>query len=81
MKKVHTKKGSRLLIGALVFSLLLGVVSAPSLHAKRAVCEKALAKCAVDAMIAGLTGGPLALALWSSGCLMGYDFCMRYYEE
>jgi hypothetical protein len=81
MKKIHEKKGSRLLIGALVFSLLVGVVCTPSLHANRADCERALAKCAVDATIAGLTGGPIAFALWSSGCLMGYDFCMRYYEE
>ena len=81
MKKIHKKKGSRILIGALVFTLLMSVVSAPSLHASRAVCERALTRCAADALIAGLTGGPLAFALWGSGCLAGYDFCMRYYEE
>ena len=81
MNKIHKKKGIRILVGALVFSLVLGVVMAPSLHAGRAVCEKALARCGADALIAGLTGGPLAFALWGSGCLMGYDFCLRYYEE
>ena len=81
MKKIHKKKGSRILIGMLVFSLLMGVVMAPSLHASRAVCEEALAKCGIDAVIAGLTGGPLAFALWGTGCLLGYDFCLRYYEE
>ena len=81
MNKIQKKKGSRILVGALVFSLLMGVVFAPSLHANQAVCERALARCALDAMIAGLTGGPLAFALWGSGCLMGYDFCMRYYVE
>jgi hypothetical protein len=80
MNKIHKKKGIRILIGALVFSLLIGVVMTPTLHANRADCERALARCALDAMIAGLTGGPLALALWGSGCLMGYDFCLRYYE-
>ena len=80
MNKIHRKKGSRILIGALVFSLLIGVVFAPSLHASRAVCDRALARCGVDAVVAGLTGGPLAFALWGSGCLMGYSFCMRYYE-
>jgi hypothetical protein len=80
MNKIHKKKGSRILIGALVFSLLTGVVFAPSLHASRAICERALSRCAVDALIAGLTGGPIAFALWGTGCLAGYDFCMRYYE-
>ena len=80
MKKIHKNKGSHILVGALVCSLLMGVVFAPSLHASRADCERALARCGLDALIAGLTGGPLAFALWSSGCLMGYDFCMRYYE-
>jgi hypothetical protein len=80
MNKIHKKKGIRILIGTLVFSLLMGAVMTPSLHARRAICERALAACAIDATIAGLTGGPLAFALWSSGCLMGYDFCMRYYE-
>ena len=80
MNKIHKNKGNRILIGALVFSLLIGVILAPSLHASRAVCERALTRCAIDAGIAGLTGGPLVFALWSSGCLMGYDFCLRYYE-
>ena len=80
MKKIHKKKGSRILIGALVFFLFMGVVMAPSLHATRAVCERALHKCAVDAVIAGMTGGPVAFALWGTGCVMGYDFCMKYYD-
>jgi len=81
MKKIHKKKGSRILIGALVFFLFMGVVLAPSLHATRAVCERALHRCAVDALIAGMSGGPLAAALWGAGCLMGYDFCLKYYHE
>jgi hypothetical protein len=68
------------MIGALVLVLFLGVVTTPTLHARLADCERALARCAADAVIAGLTGGPLALALWGSGCLMGYDFCMKYYD-
>ena len=80
MKKIYKKNGSRVLIGALVFVLLMGGVMAPSLQANLADCEKALGKCAIDAGIAGLTGGPIVFALWSSGCLMGYDFCMRYYD-
>ena len=80
MKKNHKKKGRRIMVGALVLTLFLGVIVTPSLHASLADCERALAKCGADAAIAGLTGGPLAFALWSSGCLMGYDFCMKYYE-
>jgi len=79
MKKIHTNKRNRILIGTLVLVLLMGGFATPSLHASLADCEKALARCGADAVIAGLTGGPLAFALWSSGCLMGYDFCMRYY--
>lgn len=81
MNKIHKIIGNRILIGALVFSLLMGVVTAPSLHANLAVCEEALARCGIDAIIAGLTGGPLAFSLWGTGCLMGYDFCLRYYRE
>jgi hypothetical protein len=80
MKKIHNKKGSRILIAALVFFLFMGLVKTPSLHARRAICERALYKCAVDAVIAGMSGGPLALALWGTGCLMGYDFCLKYYD-
>jgi hypothetical protein len=81
MKKNHKKKRSRILIGALVFVLFVGAVMAPSLHASRADCERALHRCAIDAAIAGLTGGPLVFALWGSSCLMGYEFCLNYYDE
>lgn len=80
MKKIHKKKRSRMMIGTLVFVLLMGVILTPSLHASRAICERALQRCAVDAVIAGMTAGPLAFSLYGTGCLMGYDFCMRYYE-
>jgi hypothetical protein len=80
MKNINKKKANRIMIGALAIVLLMGVVATPSLHASLADCEKALARCAADAVIAGLTGGPLVFSLWSSGCLMGYDFCMKYYD-
>lgn len=81
MKKIQKKKRGRIMVGSLVFMLLMGAFITPSLHATRAVCEKALHRCAVDAVIAGMTGGPLALSLWGTGCLLGYDFCLRYYER
>jgi len=80
MKRLPKKKRSRVLAGALVFALLVGVFFAPSLHANKADCERGLRRCAVDAVVAGMTGGPLAFAMWSSGCLMGYDFCLRYVD-
>ena len=80
MKKIHKKKGNRILIGALVFFLFMGVVMAPSLHAQRADCERGLRRCAIDAVIAGLSGGPVAFALWGTGCLLGYNFCLNYYD-
>lgn len=57
-------------------------------------CDKALAKCAIDAgitmsvgLIVGLVSGNVAALLgalaaggaYMSFCLAGYDFCKRYY--
>jgi hypothetical protein len=43
------------------------------------ICTKALLKCGVDATIAGLLSGGTALLLMVMGCLIGYDFCLKYY--
>jgi hypothetical protein len=80
MKRMNKKNGSRILAGLLVFFLLIGVVMTPSLHANRRICRRALHRCAADATIAGMTGGPLAFAIWGAGCLIGYDFCLKYYH-
>ncbi len=43
------------------------------------ICNKALLKCGVDATIAGLLSGGTAMLLMLMGCLIGYDFCLKYY--
>jgi len=61
----------------LLVCVLLILGAAPSLDA--GVCERALQKCAIDAAIAGITGGAFAGLSWASLCLAGYDWCIRYY--
>jgi hypothetical protein len=76
MKQFKRRRGKVILVGVLVFVLFISAF-APSLEA--GVCERALQKCAVDATIAGITGGIYAGLAWGSACLAGYDWCLRYY--
>jgi len=75
MKKSKRRKAGTFLAGALVLLMVVSV-AAPSLQA--GMCERALAKCGIDATVAGVTGGPGAAALWGVGCLAGYHWCLRY---
>jgi hypothetical protein len=50
------------------------------LHAD-GICDEALSECALDAMVTLIFGGPYAFALYSSGCLMGYTWCLKYVDE
>jgi len=76
MKQFKKRKGNAILVGVLAFILLISAF-APSLDA--GVCERALHKCAVDATIAGVTGGVITGIAWGSVCLAGYHWCLRYY--
>ncbi len=61
----------------LIFCLFL---FGPSLFAsEKEECDKALVKCSVDAVIAGILSGPQTFLLFASGCLMGYTWCLKYY--
>ena len=44
-----------------------------------AICTKALLKCGIDATIVGLLSGGTTLLLTLMGCVIGYDFCLKYY--
>ena len=75
MKKFK-RRSKVILVGLLVFVFLIsGLV--PSMEA--GVCERALQKCAIDAGIAGITGGVIVGLSWAAACLAGYDWCLRYY--
>ena len=76
MKQFKKRKGNTILVGVLVLIFLISVF-APSLDA--GVCERALQKCAVDAAIAGITGGFVPGLAWGSVCLAGYNWCLHYY--
>jgi len=76
MKRHKNKKRSLIVVGVLVFIFLLSAF-APALDA--GVCEKALQKCAIDAAIAGVSGGAFAGLAWGALCLSGYEWCLRYY--
>lgn len=78
MKRSLKSMSAAVLILALA---LLITVSAPAAMANDdiSVCNKALVKCGVDAAIAGLLSGGTPMALLFMGCLIGYDWCLKYY--
>ena len=76
MKQFKRRRGKVILVGLLVFVFMISAL-APALEA--GVCERALQKCAIDAAIAGISGGVIAGLAWASACLAGYDWCLRYY--
>jgi len=75
LKNQHFK---RILILGLTVCVCLFFVS--STFASEDVCKKALSKCAIDAVIAGLFSGPQSFLLYYAGCFMGYSWCLKYYN-
>lgn len=43
-------------------------------------CEKGLVKCGIDAAISSLLGGIQSGLMYFTGCLIGYEWCLEYYE-
>ena len=43
------------------------------------VCDDALKKCGTDAVIAGIMGGPAVFPLYLALCLVGFEWCSKYY--
>ena len=66
-----------------VFALFLIAIflcaSSVSAQNNTEICTKALEKCTVEAVVAGLFGGINSLAAYAAGCLIGYDWCLKYY--
>lgn len=71
------RKHSRI-AGILLLFLLVNALVFP-LHANR-ICQEALSDCAMDAVVTLIFGGPYAFALYSSGCFMGYTWCLKYVD-
>ncbi len=74
---------SKKIIGAAACVLLVGILSVVPVYASdnTAVCNKALLKCGIDTAIAGLLSGGTVMWLMTMGCLIGYDFCLKFYVE
>lgn len=70
------KKGILMIVAlALVVGLYVGVFP---LHASE-TCERALVRCSVDAVVSLFFSGPSVFGLYSTGCLLGYAWCLKYY--
>ncbi len=79
MKKLKKHNSKRLVVVGLILSLVI-LFCSPG-FASSETCDRALARCGVDAMIAGLFSGPQSFLAYSAGCFLGYSWCLRYYVE
>jgi hypothetical protein len=72
---------SKRIASTVAFGLMLAVMAQVPVFAvdNTEICTKALLKCGVDATIAGLLSGGTTLLLTLMGCLIGFDFCLKYY--
>lgn len=63
------------------FILVMILGTSISLHAQdnTDICTKALQKCGADAIVTTLFAGPLAGLEYFGGCLVGYDWCLKYF--
>ena len=69
-------KVKSVLVIALVAAVVLTAI--PQQSEASEVCQRALEKCTVDAIISFLLGGGLTAGIMMSGCLNGYSFCLKY---
>jgi len=79
MKNNPKRRVIKLTASALIVCVLL-CAWAPSAHAGN-ICNKALSKCLVDAVIALILAGPQTAAIYASGCLNGYVWCLTYFVD
>ena len=77
MKILKNQHFRRIIILGLMFFVSIFFIS--SNYASADVCRKALSRCTVDAVVAGLFSGPQSFLLYFSGCFMGYSWCLKYY--
>ncbi len=77
MKIIAKRRVLKLTASALIVCVLL-CAWAPSAHARN-ICGRALSKCLIDSVIALILAGPHTAAIFASGCLNGYIWCLTYY--
>lgn len=79
MKNITKGRTVKLTASVLIVCVLL-FAWAPSIHAEN-ICRKAITKCLIDAVIALILAGPQTSAIFASGCLNGYVWCLTYYVD
>jgi hypothetical protein len=79
MKNMTKRKTVKLTASVLIL-LVLFCVWAPSARAE-SICRKAMTKCFVDAAITLILAGPHSAAIYATGCINGYIWCLTYYVD
>jgi len=67
------------IFSVLLILLISTLFLAPNQLAAKS-CGRALAECSIDAAVVGLFGGVKSGLLYFSGCLIGYGWCLEYYD-
>jgi len=79
-KEDKMNKYQRITAALILILFLTALAHLPALAQDNTeICNRALLKCGVDAVIAGLLSGMTTLAFTAMGCLIGYDWCLKYY--
>ena len=74
----YLRKHHKKIAAGLFIALLFGFLTAGQVLAND--CERGLLKCSLDAAITALFGGLQSGLMYFSGCLIGYEWCLEYYE-
>jgi len=77
-------KKKKILKKAAFIALALAVIVAAGLfpldlEARVGICEEALGRCGMDAVLAGMMGGGHVFGVYAAGCVLGYSWCLNYY--
>lgn len=76
----NLKRYGSIKILAVAMALLMSILFLSPSQLAGGACREALARCSVDAAIAGFFGGIKAGLIFFSGCLVGYSWCLAYYR-
>jgi len=63
----------------IMLAVVLVLAAFPEQSQASDLCQEALEKCGVDAVISVLLGGWPAAAVLMSACINGYVFCQKYF--
>jgi hypothetical protein len=76
-----TKRKISKWVAAFTITAVLAALYVAPIQARKStsICNNALLKCGLDSAVAGLLSGGTAMALTFMGCLIGYDWCLKYY--